>query len=74
MTTGPTPITCFRRDQALSKDQALKVITMAGLRPVMPERAAEPAVCIDCVLSASLDDWRFDVSAGLLRHLRDGGV
>ena len=74
MITGPTPIVCFRCDQALSQDQALKVITMAGLIPVMPEGVVEPVVCIDCVLSASLDDWRFDVSAGLLRHLRDGGV
>ena len=74
MTTGSTPITCLRCDKTLSEDQALKVVNMAGLRAVMPEEVAEPVVCIDCVLAASLDGWRFDVSAELLRRLRDGVV
>ena len=77
MTTGSTPITCFQCDRTVSKDQALKIISMTGFRAVllraaMPAGAPEPVICIDCVLSAPLDDWRFGVSGGLLRSLRDG--
>ena len=41
MTTLSEPITCFQCDRTLSKDQALKIISMTGFRAVLL-RAAMP--------------------------------